>query len=608
MDLSSDDPFPITGGSSIFSPQANQAFASFPATPLISAAKESVKDTHNVTNTNTRKRPRSSNSGKVLFAENGKGVQPQAAQLTADLKSLDPNNVISALNTLLRLSADHDLNYALGKGGHEVIQALVDLFDETIDWTHGDAHFEKEEESPGDTSNQKDLEPSSETWEFTASPSKLGAKPLIEERDWATFCSIRFAPSTLNTAMTPSHIMPSNILLENPLDKDAMKVLEIILMILRNLSYVAQNMRYMTQTVGVLRLLTGSLYFRNFITGKTERGPKSEREESGELGTGNSYNNICLHAIQTFHNLAPLIDATGRKVFRDLHLLDGSMDMADHIKSNRAADSVDVKTVVRHEDYARVHKLGVGGMYLAKRFDVRDESLGKIPNVAIRSVVGKYIRATLKVFPALGGTLFVTTSRSVVVATLELMKELIDNPDNHQVFICVSDMVLYQLTRLLWIPRLGPDSLEYVCPLINMVTRVSALKLLGEYDSAVDYELRDRSLELLVKLTGLNNDLKVRVGRKIVTATTENLGINIVKSVGGTNPRLYEALVPALLTKVGRDATPQLAATLLSNLAMVPENQTGLLYAQRKILRAAGNADPNLAKILHNSVLCQIQI
>lgn len=607
MDLSIDDPFPITGGSSIFSPQANQAFATFPPTPLIAAAPESAKDTSNVTN-NTRKRPRASNAGKVLFSENGKGDRPQAAQLTADLQSMDPNDVISALNTLLRLSADHDLNYALGKGGHKVIQALVDLFDETIDWTHGDAHFEKEEEIPGDTSNQKDLEPSSETWEFTASPSQLGSKPLEEERDWATFCSIRFAPSTLNTSMTPSHIIPSNILSENPLDKDAIKILEIILMILRNLSYVAQNVRYMTQTVGVLRLLTGSLYFRNFITGKTERGPKSEREESGELGTGNSYNNICLHAIQTFHNLAPLIDATGRKVFRDLHLLDGSMDMSDHIKSNRAADSVDVKTVVRHEDYARVHKFGLGGMYLAKRFDVRDESLSKIPNVAIRSVVGKYIRATLNIFPALVGTLFVTTSRSVVVATLELMKELIDNADNQNVFVCISDLVLYQLTRLLWIPRLGPDSLEYVCPLINMVTRVSALKLLGEYDSAVDYELRDRSLELLVKLTGLNTDLKERVGQKIMTATTEDFGINIVKTVGGTNPRLYEALVPALMTKVGRDATPQLAATLLSNLAMVSKNQTGLLYAQRKILRAAVNADPNVAKILYNSVLCEIQI
>ena len=603
MDLSSDDPFPITGDS-LFSPQA-QPFAPFPPTPIVATQDSTNNNTNTNTNNNNtnnaRKRPRTSNA-QVLFTDNS-GIPP-TQDLVTDLTSSNPNKVIGALNQLLKLSADHDLNYALGPGGHDVMDALVELFDEMLEWHHGNAHFEQEKEEEED----RDLESSKkDIWTLSASPSNLGSKPLSEETDWVTYCSLRFAPSTLNTAMTPSHIHPSSILGETRTTVDNIKVLEVILMILRNVSFVAQNVRFMTHSIGCLRILIGSLYFRNFVTGKTERGPKSEREDSGELGTGNSYNNIALHALHTIHNLAPWIDASGQKLFRDLFLFDGNLDMAQHIRSNKASDAVDVKTVVKHQDYGRIHSYGVGGMYLAKRFDTKEETF-HIAEGAIREVVGRFIRVTRALFPALVGTLMVTTSRSVVVATLELLKELMDPPENQSVFEGVSDLVLYQLVRLLWIPRLGPDSLEYVCPLRNMVTRVSALKLVCEYDSAVDYELRDRSLELLVKLTGLNADLKRRVGRKITTATTEDFGINVVTKAEGTNPRLYEALIPSLTTKVGRDATPQLAATLLSHLAVVPENQTGLLYAQRKILRAAGNADPNVAKILHNNVLCHIKI
>ena len=79
------------------------------------------------------------------------------------------------------------------------------------------------------------------------------------------------------------------------------------------------------------------------------------------------------------------------------------------------------------------------------------------------------------------------------MAALELWKELVDDDGgiSREVFVHAPDIVLYRLVRLLWIPRLGPDSLEYVNPKMNVVTRVSALKLMRGYDSAVDYELRD---------------------------------------------------------------------------------------------------------------------
>ena len=41
------------------------------------------------------------------------------------------------------------------------------------------------------------------------------------------------------------------------------------------------------------------------------------------------------------------------------------------------------------------------------------------------------------------------------------------------------DIVLYRLMRLLWVPRLVPYSIEYFSPMMNMVTRVSTLKLMG---------------------------------------------------------------------------------------------------------------------------------
>ena len=91
---------------------------------------------------------------------------------------------------------------------------------------------------------------------------------------------------------------------------------------------------------------------------------------------------------------------------------------------------------------------------------------------------------------------------------LELWKELVDDDDDEKlsrkVFVHVPYIVLYQLVRLLCILRLATESLEYVNPMINMVTRFGVLKLIGGYDSTVDYEFRDQSLEFIVKLAIFN--------------------------------------------------------------------------------------------------------
>jgi hypothetical protein len=215
--LSSDDPFPITGGSeSFFSPGA-----------LVSTAIDPSP-----VEPNARKRARTSISPTPDTCSD-----IQSYDVANKLHSKDPNDIVEALNTLLKLSADHDLNYALGRNGGIVVKRLVEIYDETIGWKHGDLELDEYDEDD-DEDDLSDLIPSAKTWKCDASPSNVGARDMddLEVCSWASFCATKFAPSCLNTAMTPSHITPSNMLSEAK-DKDHMKRLESIIMIVRNLSF-----------------------------------------------------------------------------------------------------------------------------------------------------------------------------------------------------------------------------------------------------------------------------------------------------------------------------------------------------------------------------------
>jgi len=203
-----------------------------------------------------------------------------------------------------------------------------------------------------------------------------------------------------------------------------------------------------------------------------------------------------------------------------------------------------------------------------------------------------------------------SNNRSTILSTLELLRDLVDNADNQSIFLSVPNSLLHRLVSLLWVPRLGPDSLEYVDPVYTVVSRVSTLKLLNGYDATIDFELRDKSVELLIRLTNLSPDVKKRLGRCWVpfkngdngsirrASRSNNNELNITKqdakegNTGGVrgyltmrpNARLYESLVPMLSTKVGRNDASQLASRLLANLALVPENRVGMLYIEKKIL------------------------
>lgn len=154
-----------------------------------------------------------------------------APDIATKLRSDDPDTVVSTLNFLLKISADIDVNYQLGRGGEEVIDALVQLFDDTIGWTKGSAIWNKQDNLTLDF-----MKPSKKSWESDASPSTVGTQSLETIDCWETFCAVKFAQSTGNTVMNLNHVFPPYLLNEE-LDSDNIKILEIIMMIVRNLSY-----------------------------------------------------------------------------------------------------------------------------------------------------------------------------------------------------------------------------------------------------------------------------------------------------------------------------------------------------------------------------------
>lgn len=578
--FSPDDTFPVISESdllNIFSPSALDV--PLPLTPTATDIIES----------NARKRHRD--------VKKNSASEKISNSLAKDLTSENPNDVVKALNFLLKKTADHDQNFALGRGGHKVIDALVAIFDETIGWTHGNANWVVDEDELGSF----DLKPCAETWKCRAVYSPSPHRSL-GNANWQSFCATRFAPATLNTSMSPSHI-PGPNMMNDENDRDGMKIIEAIIMIVRNLSYVQGNIRFILHSVGMLRILIGSLYFRNFSTGKEFRGTKSEREES-EQNLGNSSNNVCLYAIGAFHNLAPFLDITGRKVFFDVYLLDGRVDVEkSQTKAARYAESVDIKSVVDAKLYGKIQDMGLAGMEFARNYNAKDENLTKISDEVFRQAVKKYVRSYFELFPAIFGILRVRTSRAVVVHSLEMMILLVDNPDNREVFLHTPDIILAQLIHLLWLPRLGPDSLEYIDPIINSVSRVISMRLLVGYDMSVDYEIRDRAVEVLQKITEMSDDLRRRAGRKIVITPSDNFAIDDAKITNVPCTKLYDAIIPMLTTKTGREHTPLFAAKLLAQLASVEENQQGIKYVERRIINATSSTQKEVTQILVKDVL-----
>eukprot|EP01082_Thalassiosira_pseudonana_P000584 g1467.t1 g1467 contig10:2152086-2153849(+) len=397
---------------------------------------------------------------------------------------------------------------------------------------------------------------------------------------WATFCRDKLA-SPLASSSDP------NLLID--LETDA-RILETVISIMRNLSFVAQNLRFMAHSEDALRVLTGALYYRGYAVGGEGR-TEGHNPSGGDVPLSSHHNNMCVHAISTFMNLSPLIDVTGRQYFIDRVLVEteDSKEVLATVPDQKPQGT----EVVGYPSYGVAPYFGFGGMYLAKQYDTKAETIDAVPDTVVWDLVGSHVQATLAIFPALSAIM---------------------NP-NDTTSVSTSASGWHRPFDLLFLPRLGPDSLEYIDPTRNVVTRVVALKLMMGYDSSIDTDLRDRSCDLLVKLTELSPSIKRRLGmapsisgmtcnissdRSIDGLSSSILQTDMTSSFRRMNVRLYDSLLSMISTKSGRGDAGQLATQLLANLAVVPENRAGIMYVERKLISMASK-DPHIARVACNS-------
>jgi hypothetical protein len=111
--------------------------------------------------------------------------------------------------------------------------------------------------------------------------------------------------------------------------------------------------------------------------------------------------------------------------------------------------------------------------------------------------------------------------------------------------------------------------------------RVHPLKLLAGYNAVIDFDCRDRALDVLVPLLELDSPrMAIRLGQKLVKDGT------------GSRPtmraEIYDSLIPILTTNVGRSDSPILAAQCLRELSKaVDENKNGFQYIKGRLVELA---------------------
>lgn len=111
--------------------------------------------------------------------------------------------------------------------------------------------------------------------------------------------------------------------------------------------------------------------------------------------------------------------------------------------------------------------------------------------------------------------------------------------------------------------------------------RTNSLKLSAGYHSIVDFDCRDRALDVLVPLLELDSPrMAARVGRKSIQ---QGMAISVSIRV-----ELYDSLIPILTTNVGRSDSSMLAVQLLRELAKaVDDNKAGFLYVKGRLIEIA---------------------
>ena len=477
---------------------------------------------------NIRKRPRSASpSFDKSSREKTKGFSIEDGEaLAAKLRNrLQRNN---ALNDLLKVTSSHEANYALDSDA--ILIEFVKIAYEVLDWRP----------------------PTMMVAPSFRSSVAWTEHPTEGTRMWALHCEEKLAKKSI--------------------EPDNFKPLEAILVILRNLSFVAANLRLMAYSTDILAILVGSLY---------------ESTSTSNLGSGEDSSNvngstIALPALHALVNLAPYLDVTGQKLLCDKLFL----------SSRNKGEETPLVPSPSTFGQAADGSWGFGGLWLAKHLDTKEDLVQDVSKDMLLMLAQDYLIRVWSIFPALNKVLTDSDSpRLVVMMAVDLLQEFINHarvgvvgqvedrdaelPNARAILVHVPSAILERLTDLLYVPRLGPDSLDYINPVHNIVTRVTTLKLLMGYDATVDTDVRDRALDVLVPLMELDSP---RMAKR--------LGL---KKNGRPQTRLYDAIFPVLTSQAGRNEAPLLATQLLRELANASENKIGMLYVQNRLLRLASH-------------------
>jgi len=432
-------------------------------------------------------------------------ISSDDAKFVAALK--EPSTRPTALNDLLKVTSSYDMNYALSSG--HVLQELAAVGIEFC----LEYKLEKLEDP---------MFRSKETW-----------KEPPARKDFFDLCQRQLHIKTTTLPSSKLHM------------------LEAVLVILRNLSYLAANLRLMAYSPTVLLLLSGCLY--------------DHTTREGSIG---------LQALQALVHLSSYLDVSGQKL------------VADKLFYARQSDG---PVVPDADSYGLTvdGSWGMAGLWLAKRLDTREDTISNISMPMLMAMAGEQLVGVWSIFSGLMHLMTShDTSRSALLGCMELLQEAINSarvgvvgsvqredkpqeiPKIRTVLVSMPDSLLERLVDCLFIPRNGPDSLSYINPAHQPATRISAMRLMtANYETTVDTEIRDRALDILQPLLELDSP---RMAQRL-----------------GQYSTLWNSLVPILTTSIGKADASSLASQIMRELNRAPENRTPILALQDRLVELA---------------------
>jgi hypothetical protein len=490
----------------------------------------------------------------------------------------------AALNELLRTTALHDENYALD--GDDILKALVHVFEEVIGWD-SQKHKVKDDFDVNDIPTMAD--------KFTAKAA--WAKPLTSRSAaWAQYCR-----DTLCNRCEVGNASGKAGIKTKRLGNDDVRSLETILMILRNLSFVAANLRLMAYSPDVVAVLVGCIYEDSTLSSTSWSSrligtPFDENQYTSSIMT------LASSAISTLINLFQYLDVTGDKLFADKLFLKSAMTLPGSTSTEEGPVLPDKETFGQVVDSS----WGFGSLIMAKKLDTKEDVVQDVTKDEIVEITKDYLVVVWSIFPALSYVLLNTGApKAVTISAMELLQEFVNHaraglvgnaedeedphaiPTTRVILVYIPVELLHRLAEFLYIPRLNSESLDFADPVDHMVTRVHPLSLLSGYESNIDTEVRDRSLDVLVPLLELDSP---RMAARLGT-----------KKNGLLNARVFDYIVPILTTTVSRVDATGLASQLLTELAKAEENRIGCEYLRERIVSIA-SSNPRVAQLAFNSM------